>query len=413
MTRQALRDAILVVGARHPQFLLLWDRVRARVQVDARATKTACVDTSGTTIWNPEFVAGLSSAELAGVLCHELLHLLLAHHARQGGRDSRLWNLATDGAINHALREDGITLPACAVYPPPDYAGTIQAEPLFDFLAQNPPNGGDEGNEGGDGGPGEDGEEEPVAGAGCGVRPAPGEGDKGDAGDDGQGAPPPALRAGETWEDVRALVEATLAQVGAGSSAVRRLLQGAPARTPWRALLRRGCQIAQGSQVRERPTYSRASRRQLPGILRPGWVSTSPRVAVVIDVSGSMDRSWVESCVSECQSLVRTWPGLRVYVATHTDELVWSGWISEADGASRWEEATGATGGTDPAPAFRAVERAGAKFDATIHFTDCELVRWERADNGGRHLIGACGPGADGRPFCPFPEWAEVVPVAL
>lgn len=108
--------------------------------------------------------------------------------------------------------------------------------------------------------------------------------------------------------------------------------------------------------------------------------------------------------------MLGAFPGLRVFVATHTDALIWAGWIDEG-APSRWGEATGATGGTDPAPAFRALEASGERFDVQIHFTDCELIRWERASNGGRFMIGACGAGADGRPYCPFPPDAQVIPV--
>jgi hypothetical protein len=413
-----IRDAALLLGYRHPQFLLLWDRVRHLVTLDdtGAITGTACVDAGGRIVFARAFLRTLSAPEIGGVLAHELLHLVYAHHLRQGGRDARIWNLAADACINGALREDGITLPAGAYFAPADYTGTLQAEPLHDHLAQNPPPPPPGGK--GKGKPGEDpADGDPQVGQGCGVRPAPaGAGGEDPADSDGQGQDPApgALRPGETWADVRALVEATCAQIGSGSGAVRRLLQPAPARTDWRALLRRGAQIAQGAQVREAPTYAKASRRQIPGTLRPGYTSTRPRLAVVIDVSGSMDRAWVDQCVAECQRMVRTWPGLRVYVATHTDDLIWAGWIGEAEGArGAWEDATGATGGTDPAPAFRAVEASGASFDALIHFTDCELVRWERASNARRFLIGACGAGADGRPFAPFPEDAEVVPVEV
>jgi predicted metal-dependent peptidase len=401
--KRRIRDAMLILGYRHPQFLLLWDRVRERVVVDGARASTMAVDASGTIYVSPEFVARLSSAELAGVVAHELLHLVFAHHTRIGGRDAETWNLAGDACINGALREDGITLPAGAYYAPADYTGTLQAEPLYDFLIARTPK---------TGGKGKPGRESPEVGQGCGVIPVPDDAPEPDASNEGgtPGALPSALREGETWEDVRELVDATCAQIGAGSSAVRRLLRPAPARTDWRALLRQGVTIAQGATVRDTPTFSRPSRRNVPGVIRAGWTPSRPSVAVVIDVSGSMDRKWVERVVAECESLIRTFPGLRVFVATHTSRCEWQGWIGEND-AQAWEEATGHTGGTDPREAFRAVEATGKPFGACIHFTDCELDAWGRAENARRHLIGACGAGADGRPFIPFPPWADVVPV--
>ncbi len=59
--------------------------------------------------YNPTFVAGLSDAEVAGVLCHETLHLALLCFERQGTRlmavngGISLWNVAHDYAINQII----------------------------------------------------------------------------------------------------------------------------------------------------------------------------------------------------------------------------------------------------------------------------------------------------------------------
>ena len=37
-------------------------------------------------LYNPEFVDGLTAAELEGVLAHEVLHCALAHQCRRGAR---------------------------------------------------------------------------------------------------------------------------------------------------------------------------------------------------------------------------------------------------------------------------------------------------------------------------------------
>jgi len=59
--------------------------------------------------YNPTFVSGLTDAELAGVLCHETLHLALLCFERQGTRlmavngGISLWNVAHDYAINQII----------------------------------------------------------------------------------------------------------------------------------------------------------------------------------------------------------------------------------------------------------------------------------------------------------------------
>ena len=50
--------------------------------------------------YNPDFVLGLPMEEIKGVLIHEALHVVWGHHLRRGDRHPKLWNIATDYAIN-------------------------------------------------------------------------------------------------------------------------------------------------------------------------------------------------------------------------------------------------------------------------------------------------------------------------
>ncbi len=55
-------------------------------------------------IWfNPEMTAQLSFAQLGFLLAHEVGHIALLSLHRQNGRDDRLWNRATDYAINRLV----------------------------------------------------------------------------------------------------------------------------------------------------------------------------------------------------------------------------------------------------------------------------------------------------------------------
>jgi len=66
-------------------------------------------------LYNPEFVEGLTAAELEAVVAHETLHCALGHHCRRGERDPELWNEAADLAINPILVANKFTLPAGAL----------------------------------------------------------------------------------------------------------------------------------------------------------------------------------------------------------------------------------------------------------------------------------------------------------
>jgi len=79
--------------------------------------------------WNPEFFASLSNWEIRGVLTHEFYHLVFGHLAARRKNPPRMWNVATDLAINSIIiknsgrpqgqSEDGDArpLPRCALVP--------------------------------------------------------------------------------------------------------------------------------------------------------------------------------------------------------------------------------------------------------------------------------------------------------
>jgi predicted metal-dependent peptidase len=86
------------------------------------------VDPSCDTAWtdsvslgyNPEFVNELTTGELMGLICHEVLHVADGHCWRRGGRDPGIWNEACDYAINpvvlksYPLPKGGLLEPAYA-----------------------------------------------------------------------------------------------------------------------------------------------------------------------------------------------------------------------------------------------------------------------------------------------------------
>jgi len=101
---QKARTALLLD---HPFFGTLLFRLGARAR-----SSIATMATDGVSLYfNPEFVEGLSSAELIGTLAHEVMHPALQHHTRRGGRNHRRWNMACDYAINPMLVDAGLTLP--------------------------------------------------------------------------------------------------------------------------------------------------------------------------------------------------------------------------------------------------------------------------------------------------------------
>lgn len=61
-------------------------------------------------LYNPEFVSGISDKERTFLFAHEVCHVAFEHIFRSEGKDSRLWNIATDSVINALLKQDGLPM---------------------------------------------------------------------------------------------------------------------------------------------------------------------------------------------------------------------------------------------------------------------------------------------------------------
>lgn len=95
--------------------------------------------------YHPDFVLGQSDAAIRFVLCHEILHCVGEHMSRRGNRNPKLWNYATDYAINPILNAEADANFAW----PKNSDGTrmglfeekyegMRAEDIYDDLLQDP-----------------------------------------------------------------------------------------------------------------------------------------------------------------------------------------------------------------------------------------------------------------------------------
>ncbi len=114
------------VGVDAAMFLLSMQRpylasaLWAMQRVQLPGLGTFAVDRRWRLYYDPEAAAAWSVDEVAGVLYHEVCHLLRAHADRGSalGADPLVWNLAADAEINDDLEEEaGVVLPAGAVMP--------------------------------------------------------------------------------------------------------------------------------------------------------------------------------------------------------------------------------------------------------------------------------------------------------
>jgi hypothetical protein len=95
--------------------------------------------------YHPDFVLGQSDAAIRFVLCHEILHCVGEHMSRRGNRNPKLWNYATDYAINPILNAEADANFAWPKNPDGTRMGLFEekyegmrAEDIYDDLLQDP-----------------------------------------------------------------------------------------------------------------------------------------------------------------------------------------------------------------------------------------------------------------------------------
>ena len=106
--------------------------------------------------FNPSLTKNFTVQELAGILVHETLHVILLHHLRRGARQPKKWNYACDYVINAEIMEQfkrggtmSPVIPAgCLI--DPQFAG-MNAEQVYGLL----PDQEEDSSQGDEGGPGE------------------------------------------------------------------------------------------------------------------------------------------------------------------------------------------------------------------------------------------------------------------
>lgn len=138
---QRYKDARSLVAMEQPFFATVLFHLKEQ---ETREIKTMATD--GKTIFvNPDFVEKLTLQETAGVIIHEVCHVIFMHHLRLAEMDNgmgltkgsiaKLWNCATDFAINFQLRSDNVKLPEPHLYDA-QFEG-LNAEEIYDRLLKD------------------------------------------------------------------------------------------------------------------------------------------------------------------------------------------------------------------------------------------------------------------------------------
>lgn len=281
--------------------------------------------------WSPEVSTGgamrLDAEKLAGVVAHEMCHVLFRHFERgpklgaKYGLSALEMNVIGDLSINEAVKSMGLQLPADAVFPatfglPPnltmdEYCQLWPKRPLQGGF----PGGGQGGGDPQDGPP-QNGQGRVTRGhcGGCAGHAVEGEADADDA----------EARSDAAWQEAAETAAAAYSQShqgqGTGSGELQRWAEERlrPARVPWqdklRRVVRRARQIAAGKDRLnfERPSiYQSALGYGLGRPVAPRRVSYLPNIAVAVDTSGSMGSEVFTAILSEIDGILASVPQKR------------------------------------------------------------------------------------------------------
>lgn len=294
---------------------------------------TDSVDTAATDgmrlMFNPGFIRGLSSEELAGLVVHEVLHCALVHVPRRGLRDPLLWNIAADIHVNGLIRKDKrLRLPAGAIID--ENLEQLSVEEIYAVLERTSP---------------------ARTLSLLDLLPMPSGAAGGEEGGDGQRS---AKRMQAHWKAAvhRALAAAQVAGKGNVPDGLLRAVRAMSEPTiDWRSVLWRWL-------VRTPDDFTGFDRRMVwQGLYIEELEGDSVRADLCIDTSGSVDDEMLGKMLSELRGIMRSYPTVRCRL-----------WYADAechgpyelDGDLPVREPVGG-GGTDFRPFFRAIatEEAG------------------------------------------------------
>ncbi|MGW4821900.1 vWA domain-containing protein [Streptomyces sp. NPDC004227] len=356
--------------------------------VASREVPTVGVDRHWRCYVSPAFVDATPVEELAGVWVHEVAHLLRDHHGRAGrlpAADQRDWhrvNVAQDCEINDDLLADGLRLPAGRVEP--RLFGLPDGQLFEAYLEELPSRA-----------------QEHDCGSGAHGRPAPWE-LAGPAGPAKLGeAEAQALRR-HTAEAMRAHQRSRGTLPAGWQRWAEEVLEPT---VDWRQALSGAVREAAawaGGAVDY--TYRRPSRRTpaLRGVVLPSLRRPLPRVAVVVDTSGSMGDAELAAALGEVTGVLREVGvrGNRVTVLACDADVHAVSRVTAAEQIS-----LGGGGGTDMRVGIAAALAARDRPTIVVVLTD-GFTPWPDEIPSCRLIAALIGPGAPHPP-----TWVETVRV--
>lgn len=332
--------------------------------------KIETLTTDGKTLrYNPDYFLAHSPEVQVGLITHEVMHPAMGHHARRGNRDAKLWNIATDLAVNPLLLNSGFKLPPGALFPGKmpyeKFPNGLSAEEYYRLLEKE----GDEGQEQGQGQGGEGQGEGQGKGQGKGQgqgQPSPDPGKCGGVEDAGDGSPSDAKTAEAEWEVAVAQAKEIAKQRGVLSAGLARMVEQILApKVDWKDQLREFI----SKHARSDHSWSRPRRSLMAqGIYLPGLHSQIlGEIAVAVDTSGSIGQKELNLFASEIQGILDAYDVTLTIIYHDSAVCHIQNWKS-SDGPLRLEPKGG--GGTNHKPVFAWLEKQDEVPTCLVCLTD-------------------------------------------
>ncbi len=353
---------------------------------------TFAVDEQWRLFINPQQLIDWSVQEVAGVLLHEVGHVVRDHAGRArtaivADDTARfLWNLAGDAEINDDLRNAKVVLPKPLVLPE-----TLKAPPgkVAEFYYAKLTEGGHI-------------PDFPVAdcGAGCHAHS-----------DDRDVQMLPSLPVGLSDSEAlllrRRVAEAIMIAVGQNAGKlpggwVRWAEATLTPKLDWRKLLSAAIRsaVAAASGASDY-SYRRPPRRQIPRVVLPSMQRPVPRVAIIVDTSGSVGEAALQRAWSEVHGCLRTLGVRRDLLTVFAADVD----VRRLKGPPRRQMQLMGGGGTNMATAIDTALQSPARPDLVVVITD-GFTPWP-ARKPSRPVIIALLPSGMTRPVTP--GWAKTV----
>jgi predicted metal-dependent peptidase len=304
-------------------------------------------------IYNVEFLDRRSVEEVMFILTNAVMHHVLSHQQRKLNRKGKLWQLATDYAINNLLCKSGLTIPTGANYNK-EYEG-MYAEEIYDALKEE--HFGDGGDAFGDSGdkPPQEPMMEQEGDDSQSFSNIDGTQDELDTGDELQ------------WQYAASIAQEVAQRKGAMPLGLERLGKKVKASdVDWRFELYN----AVNRHMRNNYAFMPPNKKHIHrGIALPSLTSDTLSLCVAIDTSGSIDDQLLGAFMEEFKTIMQNFPSVKI-------ELI----IADAkvhahhtfQGGERMDFALKGGGGTDYRPTFDYVEANLPMTTMLLYFTDGE-----------------------------------------